>query len=174
MSDARTLSTIKIAGSPLQMAALLALSIAMTGGGVWLTFLPDPVAVFWGYIAAGFFGLCAAIIVWRIAALRGPVITITPEGIRDVRVAREFIPWNAVYGISTWAYQHQRVMVLAVDPAVEARLGLRPIARWTRGANRKLGADGLCITAQGVKIGYDQLLATSVKYLNAARSGVKA
>jgi hypothetical protein len=38
------------------------------------------------------------------------------------------------------------------------------IARWTRGANRALGADGLCVTAQGLKIDYPALLATCMDY----------
>ena len=71
--------------------------------------------------------------------------------------------------ISTWGIQGQKIMVLAIDPAVESRLTTTPIARWSRGANRALGADGLCITAQGLKIDYKSLLQTSMAYAEAAR-----
>jgi hypothetical protein len=80
-------------------------------------------------------------------SVSGPVVTVTPEGIRDTRVAAEVIPWSAITGISTWQYRGQKIMVLAVDPATESGLTLTRIARWSRGANRALGADGLCIAA---------------------------
>ena len=106
---------------------------------------------------------------WRLVLQRGPVITITPDGIRDTRVAAELIPWRAVQDISTWQYHRQKVMVLAVDPAVESRLTLTRLARWTRSANRALGADGLCIVSNELKISYASLLETSVAYAEAAR-----
>ncbi len=59
-------------------------------------------------------------------------------------------------------------MVLDVDPAVEAALLLSRIARWSRAANKQLGADGLCVTAQGLKMGYDELLMTTSVYAEAA------
>jgi hypothetical protein len=74
-----------------------------------------------------------------------------------------------VRNISTWSYQREKAMVLAVDPAVEDQLTLTAIARWTRGANRALGADGLCITARGLKISYDALLDTCIAYAQAAQ-----
>jgi hypothetical protein len=55
-------------------------------------------------------------------------------------------------------------MVLAVDPEVEGKLHLSRIARWSRGANKRLGADGLCVTAQGLKIDYDELWSTAMAY----------
>ena len=106
--------------------------------------------------------------------MRGPVITITQEGIRDRRVAAELIPWSAVRGIKIWEYRGQRVMVFAVDPTVETGLDLTRTVRWTRDANRSLGADGLCVTAQGLKIGFDDLLETTVAYARAWQSGAAA
>jgi hypothetical protein len=79
------------------------------------------------------------------------------------------VPWSAVTGISTWQLGPQRVMVLAVDPAVERRLTLTTIAKWSRAPNRALGADGLCVTAQGLAIDYDTLYATALAYAEAAR-----
>ena len=61
-----------------------------------------------------FFSLCTIVGLWRLIAARGPVVTISPDGIRDTRVAAEFIPWNAVTAISTWKFRGQEAMVLAV------------------------------------------------------------
>ena len=55
--------------------------------------------------------------------------------------------------------------------AVEERLNLSRMVRMTRKANIALGADGLCVTAQGIKIDYDTLLSTSLKYWKAATGG---
>lgn len=80
------------------------------------------------------------------------------------------IPWNAVTGISTWQYRGQRVLVLAIDPAVEGRLTLTRIARWSREPNRALGIDGLCVTATGLNINYDALLQTCLTHVQSART----
>jgi hypothetical protein len=61
-------------------------------------------------------------------------------------------------------------MVLAVDPAAERGFVLTRMARMTRDMNRSLGADGLCVTASGIKIDYDTLLATSMAYWEAHRA----
>jgi hypothetical protein len=97
------------------------------------------------------------------------VITISPEGIRDTRIATALIPWSAVSNISTWEFSNQKAMVLAIPPGVEDQLGLTRMARVTRDANCALGADGLCVTAAGVKIDYDTLLQTSLDYWHAKR-----
>jgi hypothetical protein len=68
------------------------------------------------------------------------------------------------------SYRRQKIIVLVVEPATEASLALTPIVRWTRDANRALGADGLCIAAQGLKIDHDTLLATITAYAQAARA----
>jgi hypothetical protein len=127
---------------------------------------------FCGYAGTVFFGAVTALLLWSAFTTYGPAVTITREGIRDGRLAAELIPWSAVNDIAIWENRGQRVMVLAVDPTVEAGLNLTRAARWTRGANRALGADGLCVTAQGLKIGFDELLATSLAYGRAWRSSV--
>jgi hypothetical protein len=104
-----------------------------------------------------FFGLGTAAWLWRHLRSRGTVLTLSREGIRDARIAPETIPWSAVRRFFTWEYSGQRILVLDVDPAVERTLHLSAIARWTRGANRKFGADGLCIATHGLKINYDEL-----------------
>jgi hypothetical protein len=165
--------TIEIAGSPPKMVALVFGGVIMTAGSALLAFRILPIAVgsleeFIGYVGLIFFGLCTLLLLWRALTMRGPVVTMDVHGIRDVRVAKETIPWGAIRDISTWQYQRQKVMVLAVDPETERNLHLSRIARWSRGANKRLGADGLCVTAQGLKISYDELLSTVMAYWKAA------
>jgi hypothetical protein len=123
-----------------------------------------------GIVGALFFGLGTAAWLWRHLNRRGVVLTISREGIRDTRIAPETIPWSAVRRIFTWEYSGQRILVLDVDPAVERTLHLSAIARWTRKANRKLGADGLCIATHGLKINYDELFELVRRRVLQARS----
>ena len=170
-----TSRTLEIPGSPAKLIGLAGIGVLMTGlsAAMALRWIPEiPAGSFAqlvGSIGFLFFGLCLAVALWRLLAQRGPVVTITPEGIRDIRVAAEVVPWSAIRGISTWELARQKVMVLAVDPAVESRLTLTRIAKYSRGANRSLGADGLCTTAQGLQIGYDTLFATRAAYFEAAQ-----
>jgi hypothetical protein len=172
--------SVEIEGSRVRMFGLAVLGLLMTAlsGAIALRAFPNvppgSFAEFAGYAGTVFFGACTVLILWRAFTEHGPVITITPDGIRDSRVAAELIPWSAVHDIKIWESNGQRVMVLAVDPAVEAGFSLTRIARWTRGANRALGADGLCVTAQGLKMGFDELLATSLAYARAWHAGASA
>src|SRR5262245_27018975 len=163
-----TSRTLIVEGSPTKLLGLVSLGVLMTALSIMLAVLPDAriadFARIWGYAGAAFFGLCTGIAFWRLFTAPRAVITISPEGICDTRVAAELIPWSAITGISTWQYGHQKIMVLAMKPGVEDRLGLTRVARWTRSANRALGADGLCVTAVGLKIDYDTLLHTSLGY----------
>jgi hypothetical protein len=167
--------TVEIKAAVGQMALLALGAAAFTAGAVFILAngLAPPgsfkeLAV---YVGVSFFGFCTVMIVWRMITGRGTVVTIGPDGIRDVRVADNTIPWSAISDIGTWTAHGQKIMVLAVSPEVEAGLGLTRAASWSRGANRALGADGLCVTAQGIKIGYDALLATTTAYAEAGRVG---
>lgn len=71
--------------------------------------------------------------------------------------------------ISTWTHSGQKIIVLAVDPDVEAQLDLPRIARMTRGTDRSLSIDGLRDTARGLKMSCDDLLRTTMAYATAAR-----
>jgi hypothetical protein len=167
---------LEISQSTWWMIVLAGLGILLTALSASIAFhlLPDihpsSFQEFVTYAGIVFFAFATGLAIWRLLTVRGAVITITPEGIRDTRVAAEFIPWNAVAGISTWQYRGQRILVLAVDPSVESRLTLTRIARWTRGPNRALGADGLCVTATGLNISYDELRKTCLAQLQSART----
>ena len=105
--------------------------------------------------------------VWRLATLRGPIVTIGPQGIRDRRIAGEMVPWSAVARISTREDSRRKEMVLWVDPGIERRLTRK--TRWTvrRDADRRRG--GLCVTALGLRTSHETLFATTLAYLEAWR-----
>ncbi|MPZ37400.1 MAG: hypothetical protein GEU95_04930 [Rhizobiales bacterium] len=170
-----TSRTIEFHASPSRLFTLLVFSAMSTGIAAMLAFrlfpeMPsDPATVSAGYSGIVFFSFCAAVAIWRLIAQRGPVVTISPSGLRDVRVAAEPIPWHAIKGISTWRMQRQTVLVVAIDPVTEARLPLTRVARWMRNANRTLGADGLVVSPQGLKVGYPTLYYTCLDFWMAWR-----
>jgi hypothetical protein len=162
-----TSRTLRIVYSPVKLLAMVGLGLLMTALAIIVIFLPDVPALkrfIGGYVGSVFFGLGTVLVAWRLLHARGSAVTISPEGIHDPRIAAALIPWNAVTRISTWSYRRQKFVVLAIEPSVEAQLGLTRVARWTRGVNRTFGADGLCITATGLKIDFETLLQTCLAY----------
>jgi hypothetical protein len=168
-----TTRTIEFHASPARQLTLLAFSAMSIVIAAALAFrlLPgapsDGAMVSTGYTGIAFFGFCAAVAIWRLLSQRGPMVTVSPEGLLDVRVSKEPIPWRAIKSISTRQMQRQVVLLVAVDPASEEKLTLTRVARWMRNANRSLGADGLVISPQGLKVGYPTLYYTCRDYWEA-------
>lgn len=174
-SNTDTSATVEFHASPSRQLTLLVFSAMSTAIAAALAFrlfpnMPnDPATVSAGYTGIAFFGFCAAVAIWRLIATSGPVVTVSPQGLRDARVSAEPIPWSSIKSISTWQMQRQAVLVIKVDPATETRLPLTRVARWTRNAARSLGADGLVISSQGLKVGYPTLYYTCLDFWAAWR-----
>jgi hypothetical protein len=167
---------VEIKGSQMKLIGLFALGILMTGASGMIAAGAIPVragsyAQFIGWAGLVFFGACTLVIGSRFLQASKTVVTLSPEGLLDTRVAERPIPWAEIQDIGVWTMQGQKIIVLPVPPETESVLGLTRIARWSRGANKKLGADGLCVTAHGLKISHDALLAQVVERVDAARAG---
>lgn len=166
---------LEIPGAPWAMMKFFLMGLAMTALSAAVAFplldgQPGVLRQFIGFAGVAFFGLATVIMLWRMLTSRGAIVTLAPEGIRDIRVARGFIPWSAIRNITTSRSFDQDVMVLAIHPSAEARLRLTLIARLTRGPNRGLGINGLCVTAHGLRINFSDLLATTRAYARAAQN----
>jgi hypothetical protein len=94
-----TSRTIEIEGSPAKLILLSVLGLVMTGASLFVVLYPplrtDIMAQIVGYFGTLFFGLCTLIGFVRLVRAGRPVVTISPRGIQDVRVASETIPWAA-------------------------------------------------------------------------------
>jgi hypothetical protein len=99
---------IEIGNSPRKLLILCGLGVLMTALAVAVAIPlfprahPSTYQQVVAYLGIVLFGLCTVVAAWRLAMTSGPVVTIAPEGIRDIRVAAEFIPWSAVRSIQTW------------------------------------------------------------------------
>ncbi len=168
-------SVVEIKGSPAKLFGLLVLGVVMTVGSAAVAFRWYPSVragsyqEFIGYVGVIFFTLCAVVCLWRLVTVGRPVVTITQDGIRDVRIAAELVPWSRIDAMSIHEIRKQKFLVLAVDPEFERQLTLTRIARWTRGPNRALGFDGLCIGAQGLATDYKTLFDLCIDRAEAAR-----
>ena len=128
-----------------------------------------------GIIALGifgtlFFGWTTQIAFSRLLSAGKTLITLNRQGIHDRRVSEKLIPWEAIKDVNVWQMSGQKIIVLSVPAEIEASIGVSRVTKWTRGANRSLGADGLSISAAGLDVKHDDLLAAIVERVNAARS----
>lgn len=160
--------TVSIKSSRLKLAGLGLLAIVMTGVSAALAFGGafdfGSVASIAGYAGTFLFGGATVYTVIRIFGAQLPVITVSPDGISDARLAKATIKWPDIQNVTVWEMHEQQVIVLQVAPETEASIGLTRAARWSRKANKMLGADGLCITASGLLTTHDELLALILKY----------
>ncbi len=169
-----THTTVEIKGSPMKLIGLVLTGILLTAasGAIAVGTIPvragnllaQPV----GWVGLVFFGAGTLLIGWRFLKSSKTVVTLSPDGILDTRVSERPIPWAAIQDVDVWSMHRQNIIVLSVPPEIESALSLTPIARWSRSANKKLGADGLCVTAQGLKISHDALLAVIIERVDAA------
>ncbi len=165
---------IRVGYSKLKLALLALVGIGMTLVSASLAFhwLPSiqggSEAEFAGYAGVLLFGLGLGVILWRIATDHGDVVTLSSSGLTDSRIASESIPWLAIRHVGVFVIKRQKGILLDVDPQAEAGLHLTRIAKWSREPNRRLGADGLCVTASGLTINRDDLLSAIVARWTAA------
>lgn len=121
-----------------------------------------------GYAGIAFFGLVTAKFVWALLKGRAPVLSVSRYGIRDLRIANEFILWESVADVSACRVGRQSYVVLKLAPAVERRLFCVDTARTLLTANRAQGIDGVAISPAGLAMDFDSLLQTCSAYFAAA------
>ncbi|MGL4242071.1 MAG: STM3941 family protein [Beijerinckiaceae bacterium] len=156
---------IEIAPSPWKILLLIALSAGFIALGFWLVATAEggTLIQFLGWVLVLFFGACGILWIVQSIRYRGAVVVIDRDGILDRRVSDAPIPWTKVEGVSTWTLDAQRFVILKLDEAFDHSFPTKAITRWTRGANKKLGADGITINPTGLQIGFDALLNAVVK-----------
>jgi hypothetical protein len=167
-----TTRTIDIERSLGKLVALMLTGGLLTAGAGYLAFgLPDGAAFMrlLGLAGLVIFALCTLAVARELFSPNGPVITLSPQGIRDPRIAAETIPWPAITNVSTLKYRYSRSVGLSVDAAVEGRLTFSPTVRCTRPINRAFGDDEIPISASGAKTNFETLMADITAYWQAWR-----
>jgi hypothetical protein len=142
----------------LACGVLLTLSaLFMTGAclGILLGFLGPPpttvrqvvspiLALLIGIVGIIMFGSTTIQSTGRLFGLRQPVLFLTPNGFKDIRISSEWIPWSTILSAKDY---RGKGLVLDVDPQFVSKLRLGFVARFSRTANRLFGYRGLWVTA---------------------------
>jgi hypothetical protein len=164
-------SRLEIGFSRLKLARLLLLGLVMTlvSAAIGFHWLPDiqegSFKEFIGYVGTLFFGACMVAMLWRYARIRGPVLTVGPEGIRDQRIGPQTIPWPAVIRLSTLKMRRVTFLVVGLEDDFAARFFHSATRRWLRGVNARVsGTDGVQIATQELAVDYNTLFDTCVAF----------
>ncbi|MEL6287725.1 MAG: STM3941 family protein [Pseudomonadota bacterium] len=121
-------------------------TIAFVGG--YMTTRPDWfVAIVGGLMAAGFTAIAVSLISRWATFGSETVLAIAPEGLLDLRLAPQIIPWSAIRDVDVWRSASSRGIVLTVDEAVLGMLELTRAARLSQVVTSGLGPNQLPVSA---------------------------
>ena len=145
--------------------------LVLLAGGVALTACSAAIAFHWfpdmkvdafytvvGYFGVAFFGFAILKIGWLLLTARGPVLFIDRNGIRDLRISPNVIPWDAVEQIGIGEVKKQAFVTLKVTPGLEKQLVASAGRKLTKAANHALGVDGIVINPSGLQVDPETLL----------------
>jgi hypothetical protein len=166
---------VEIGYSSSRMLPLVALAAMMTllSAGVALDWFGDGGLTRYhmlaGYAGLAFFGAATGRLIWLLSAARGPVLLIGRYGIRDLRVANEFILWDSIAEVSACEYRRRKFVVLKITPALEQQLFTAKAMQAMLHANRAMGLDGIAISAGGLTADLGRLFDACTAYHMAAK-----
>jgi hypothetical protein len=97
-----------------------------------------------GYLGVALFGPVTTWLVWMLPTERGPVVIVTPYGIRDLRIGNEFLLWESIADVSAEECRGHKVIVLTPTPALQRQLScIRAAARGAQSERIMIRSDGL-------------------------------
>ncbi|MGY8634090.1 STM3941 family protein [Bradyrhizobium sp. 14AA] len=147
----------------LEISPCTTLMRLLVGAGFAMTLLSASLAFDWwdglgdydtvvGYVGVVLFALLTSRLIWMLPAERGPVVVVTPYGIRDLRIGNEFLLWDSIAEISAEEHRGRKMIVLTPTPALQRQLcTIRALARCVRD-------DRIVIRSEGLATDFDTLL----------------
>ena len=160
------MSDVDIHRSPVRAVCLFLAAGGVTAVCAWMIYAhpgsgrravtPGSFAEFAAYVGVAFFALCAVLMVPKLFQ-RGPVVSVGPRGIYDRRLSTDWIPWDAIAGITPVRIQRQRMLVLQVDPSADKSLPWTNRARRMARLNRAFGPYGYWMAATDLRGGFPAL-----------------
>ncbi|WP_441239374.1 STM3941 family protein [Bradyrhizobium sp. 930_D9_N1_4] len=113
-----------------------------------------------GYAGVALFGPLTSWLIWMLPAERGPVVIVTPYGIRDLRIGNEFLLWDSVAEISAEECRGHKMIVLTPTPALQRQLGtIRSPARRAQNDRQDSRQNSrVVIRSEGLATDFDTLL----------------
>lgn len=158
--DTQVVRTIGYDGAT--MTWYLILTVAIVGVSIWAIVnsaqLPKPhLVLLAGWTAAMGFGVLGAIGASRLLLQRGPVVTISPAGIRDTQFSFETIAWADIAAVSQWTMNGRHATKLTLLASRGGTVKRVPVARLARNMDVGLGTDGFLVPASGLLVTHNDL-----------------
>jgi hypothetical protein len=123
-----------------------------------------------GYAGVTVFGSITCWLIWMLPAERGPVVIVTPYGIRDLRIGKEFLLWESIAEISAEEGRGHKAIVLTLTPALQRQLcTIRSSARRAQSDRQN---DRILIRSEGLATDFDTLL-RACRDCHAARTALQ-
>jgi hypothetical protein len=97
-----------------------------------------------GVVGVIMFGSATIQAAGRLFGSRQPVLFLTGDGFKDIRISSEWIPWSMILSAKDYG---GKGLVLDVAPQFVSRLRLSFVTRFVSTANRPLGYRGLWVVA---------------------------
>ncbi len=166
--------TVIINGSAAQLLGSLTLTVLASlgvGAAVWLKadILSTTALIAFLLGTAGLVGL-SFLIARMLFSSDAPVLMISPEGVRDLRLSKDTVPWSDVQDVRVRRNRHVKVIELVLNKEADKSLTFRPIPRLLRNVERLSKSVKFNISAHGLLISHNQLLATLEAYAQAHKS----
>jgi hypothetical protein len=143
----------------------------LVAGGFAMTLLSASLAFDWwnglsdydttvGYAGVAVFGLITGRLIWMLPAARGPVVIVTPYGIRDLRIGNEFLLWESIAEISAEECGGHKVIVLTPTPGLQRQLCCIRAKIGHKSGNKSRGVqdDRIVIRPDGLATDFETLL----------------
>ncbi|MCK1736000.1 hypothetical protein IVA79_19160 [Bradyrhizobium sp. 138] len=97
-----------------------------------------------GFAGVVVFAVMTIRLIWMLPTQRGPVVVVTPYGIRDLRIGNEFLPWDSIAEISAEERGGHKMIVLTPTPGLQRQLcSIRHLARRTQNNRIVIRSEGL-------------------------------
>jgi hypothetical protein len=177
LAEVDTARTVELKASASGVLAPILLGMAMTGVCVALVVVYAGAGnprQYMGMAGTALFGAITIVSIWRSSKIGDTVLTLSPQGFRDIRVSPEFIPWSAVESISAREMSSAKGVVVK-RIVVTLPKSVRQNSRFGRsgGWSQSGGADGLSIATEELGPPFNEILEMMRAYL-AAHGGKAA
>jgi hypothetical protein len=163
-NDPHAIGTLHIGKSAWKSAALVFCGVLMTACSLFVAMMPMPsnrdltFVQFIGWFGAVFFGLCSIAIIIMVIRLRGPIVTISWEGVVDRRTKAGLVPWSAIVGVTEWKVGFNAMAILRLEDAFLRSWEVTEAQRVVGRLNAAVGVEGLPIQANMFDVSHAHLM----------------
>lgn len=165
-----TVKTIEVHFPLGRVLAILAVCGILFGAAIFRTYSASSGSRDQIYGIAGIviLGIVLIALIWRVISIGGPVLILSPTGIRDVRIIQDEVPWHAIRNVRVWEDDGDKYLVLDVDPHILPHIRMTRIAHTMSWPFIPVSEDGVLIAPAGLPIDFETLFQEATHRMNLA------